>query len=917
MTASNDSLSSVATSARISPLRLTSRYLFFLVIVCVYTYPLVLHPDRYLRGYNDPYLFTWMLVWVARTLFSNPLHLFDTNIFYPYSNTLAFSEPLIVPAALVASPVLALSGNPILAYNVTLLFFQALCGWSAYYATRRITGSEAAGLLAGIVFCVSPFRTGYYNFLNIHLSFAVPLAFVAFVYFLEHQRSRYLLVALALLWMQAITIWYAGIPLALLLFLFAVVFLMLRPSGWRIQTVFAGLVGVVFFVIAVLPVALPYLQAARELGLERTLDDVNYYRADMLSFFDAGKEHLFYRLADSTRYPGLFPGFTVYLLSAVAVFWSTREAKTTSLTFARWMLRFLGWSAVAALIAVAYLLASAGADPSSSATLARLAVSRYLIFLLLAIGLLALLIRGYRWWRGEERHRILGAGDWPIVLGVLALVCMLLTLGPVMHFKSQPVGAGIYRYVYDFFPGFSAIRISLRLAFLALFLLGLLSGFGLVFLEKKLKRRVRLRYLVYAVPVLALVEYLPVPLSYHEVAWNNPPRVYQWLASQREDFALIEFPTKSEPIDSTYVFWSLYHGKRLVNGVSGFYPPFSANVAYSVADLPHSGNVETLRSVHKLRYVLIHLKWIRDEDEKRQWLDLASRPPSGLRTVGEFDHVIVFELTEQPEKNWTWRRMISTDWIAKRPRAEFSISLPDNDQDMRHFVDVSFNGMPVRRIQNNSGDAEYSIDLPQPYHRVRPNELTVKHGYRIAAATEQIQPYRIGGTDTYSPSDIVVVSAGKPYGSTASIWVNGEDYELPRHRGYSVAVMDPESGAVVSRSGFDVRGGAEESARLVAFFTHIPHGSIVAVALNRVGGIHISDSVFNAFQSIGAMQDPRKHGTYASHVIIGVKGAKPGTAVEEIAERAVSRIVGRDRRAMAMRVSAFRLVPGGTPNANN
>ncbi len=907
MTLWNDNVWPAARSTTRSPLRLASVYLLFLLIVCGYTFPLVLHLDRYLRGYNDPYLFTWMLAWVAKTLFSNPLQLFDTNIFYPYGNTLAFSEPLLVPAALVGAPVLAVSENPILAYNVTLLLFQALCGWSAYYATHRITGSEAAGLLAGIVFCVSPFRTGYYNFLNIHLSFAVPLAFLAFVCFLEKQKLRYLSMALLWLWLQAITIWYGGIPLALLLLLLALGFHALRPRGWGVRTLLMGAASAVVFVLAVLPVAWPYLQAARELGFERTLDDVNHFRGDMLSFFDAGKEHLFYRLADSTRYPGLFPGFTVYALSTIALFLSTRGRNTIPLHFDRLVLRLTAWFAFAVFIVMVYLLISPDTGASSTESLGRAATVRYLVFVLLAAGVSAMLFKGYLWRRDNVRDRVLGAADWPLLLGVLALLCMLLTLGPVMHYKSQPVGAGVYRYVYEFFPGFSAIRISLRLAFLALFLLGLLAGFGLVFLENKLRYRGRWRYLVYAAPLAALIEYLPAPLTYQEVSWNDPPPVYRWLASQRDDFAIMEFPTKHESIDSTYVFWSLYHGKPLVNGVSGFYPPFSADVAYSLAALPRTGKVEMLRSVHELRYLLIHLNWFRDPEERRSWIEFKNSPSTGLKTVGEFDDVIVFELEPRSERNWTWTRMLSTDRIEKRPRAALSLTVSDDDG-KRDFIDVKFNGRLLQRIENTSGDAERRIDLTRPYYRVRPNELTLEHGYRITVDTVNDRRYRIGNTGTNSPVDIVVTSAGKPYGSTAAIWVNGSNLELPRHRGYSVVAMDPVKGAVIDRSGFDVGKEAVEHERLIAFFARIPQGSIVAVALNRVGGIHVSDGVFNEFRSIGATQDPRKRDTYASHVIVGVKGAKPGTAVEAIEDRVVRRVVGRDRRAAAMRISGFRLV---------
>lgn len=895
-------------SAGPSTARLVLVYCLFVAIVCVYTYPLVLKPGSYLRGLNDPYLFTWMLIWVSKTIFTDPLGLFDANIFFPYGNTLAFSEPLIVPAVTTAAPVYGLTGNPILAYNVTLILFQALCGWSAYYAARRITGSEAGALLAGILYCASPFRTGYYNYLNIHLSFAVPLAFLAFALFLERQQYRYLVCALALVWIQAITIWYGGIPLTLLLCLFTLGFLLLRPGGWRVRTPLALVWGGAALVVALLPVAWPYFQVTKELGFERSLADVNHYRADLLSFFDAGREHLFYQLADSTRYPGLFPGFTIYILSAVALVSASRDSISHGATGIRKVLVLAGWLGLVLLVAVVFLLVNTERPLPFPTRAAALSTLQYVAYAVLVLGLVLLAAQGRLWQRQSfDRDRSLSVREWSILLSFLVFFSILLTLGPVMHLRGEPFGTGIYAYIYEYFPGFKAIRISLRLAFLALFMLGLLAAFGVLILESRLRPESRLRYLVYVLPVVLAIEYLPARLTYHDVDWESPPEAYRWLASQDGDFAILEFPTKNERIDSTYVFWSLYHGKRLVTGVSGFYPPLAEDVAYSLAELPESRDIEDIKSIYGLRYLLIHLDWMPEASDRAAWRAFRNNPPAGLREVGVFDEVIVFEIERRPDRQWTWVRNLSTDWLLKSPTAKFSIHVAADDREVRHHLDVGFNGAPVKRFENVAGDSAHRIRLPAPYRQVRPNRLVLHDGYRITEATNGDPAYEVGRTGTYSPVDIVVTSAGKPYGSTAVIWVNGENQELPRYRGYNVAVFDPQTGNAVKRSGFDTRRGEAESRRLVHFFERIRQGRIVAVALNQSGGAQITDAAFQAFRSVGASSDPREHPAYSSHVLIGVKGAPPGTAVEAIGGRSITRVIGVDRRTQSMAVSKFRL----------
>ncbi|MGE5265516.1 MAG: hypothetical protein ACM3S0_19230, partial [Acidobacteriota bacterium] len=68
---------------------------FFLALTFVMTNPLVLHVASAVEDRQDALLNTWIIAWVGHGLLTDPLHLFNTNIFYPYPNTLAFSETLI------------------------------------------------------------------------------------------------------------------------------------------------------------------------------------------------------------------------------------------------------------------------------------------------------------------------------------------------------------------------------------------------------------------------------------------------------------------------------------------------------------------------------------------------------------------------------------------------------------------------------------------------------------------------------------------------------------------------------------------------------------------------------------------------------------------------------------------------------
>ena len=84
------------------------------VLAVLHTWPLATAPGTLSRNdNNDAQLNEWIMAWVAHQLPRAPTHLFDANIFFPARHTLAFSEPLIVPA-LLGAPVAWAGGSPVL-----------------------------------------------------------------------------------------------------------------------------------------------------------------------------------------------------------------------------------------------------------------------------------------------------------------------------------------------------------------------------------------------------------------------------------------------------------------------------------------------------------------------------------------------------------------------------------------------------------------------------------------------------------------------------------------------------------------------------------------------------------------------------------------------------------------------------------
>jgi hypothetical protein len=93
---------------------------------------------------------------------------------------------------------------------------------------------------------------------------------------------------------------------------------------------------------------------------------------------------------------------------------------------------------------------------------------------------------------------------------------------------------------------------------------------------------------------------------------------------------------------------------------------------------------------------------------------------------------------------------------------------------------------------------------------------------------------------------------------------------------------------------FDTFVSRAESARLADFIARVPAGWIVVAAIRDDGVGQLADDAVRAFRSVGGRVDPR--GTpFVSHLLIGVKGASPGTAVEAFGPARLMRVIGRDR----------------------
>src|SRR5438552_4790582 len=90
-------------SPRVSRARILATLGLFVGLAVVHTWPLATAPGTLARNDNgDAILHEWIMAWVSHQVVTNPLHLFDANIFYPERHTLAYSDHLFVQSMMGA-----------------------------------------------------------------------------------------------------------------------------------------------------------------------------------------------------------------------------------------------------------------------------------------------------------------------------------------------------------------------------------------------------------------------------------------------------------------------------------------------------------------------------------------------------------------------------------------------------------------------------------------------------------------------------------------------------------------------------------------------------------------------------------------------------------------------------------------------
>ncbi len=328
------------------------------VLLAILTsWPLILHmPSRIAPDLGDPVRTAWEIAWVGHAMLHSPLHLFNSNAFYPHPLSLAFSDSLLGygPAAFFGSGTVA----ALVRYNLLFLFAWSLCFIGAYLLARELGLGRLAGAAAGVAFAYAPYRVTEAGHLHVISSGGLPLALFLLLRGYRRTSPRLVLIGWLVSAWQVSLGFTLGLQYCYLIGVLGLLVLLywwrgrLTPGeGWRgdaspasaetpddtapsrgplipRRVLIVTIVGVAVLGVVAIYQANPYLQVANDYPTaKRTLKEVKNYSSGPAALLSASSENRVWGGATSGMRAHVhsknedvfFPGGLILLLALIGL----------------------------------------------------------------------------------------------------------------------------------------------------------------------------------------------------------------------------------------------------------------------------------------------------------------------------------------------------------------------------------------------------------------------------------------------------------------------------------------------------------------------------------------------------------------------------------------------------------------------
>jgi hypothetical protein len=509
---------------------------------------------------GDPLIITSILSWNAAHL---PLTdaWWNFPAFAPLQGVTAFTEHFLLAYPL-ASPIIWLTGNAVLAYNVVFLLVWPVNALAAYALAHELTGSRPAAFVGGLAFGFAPYLAGHLSHLQLLLVFGMPLGLLG----LHRYRRTGAWSDAALFavgWLAtALASAYTLVFFPVLVLLWCIWFV--RPGEWR--SLAAPAAAAVVASIPLVPLLYGYQVRQAAFGLVRSYGEAKEWAADVTALAGISHREWLWSAWLPTNYgeSSIFPGFTIVglaLLAIVAPAGLARSAADLSRCGADLYgpRRGVVSRGLLALAATLMIVALSGVGP-------------FRIYRVFTLGVLLLLAAIFT----SARFRASWTQRDPVMLyAVAAVTFWLLALGPEPTWAGERILTyGPYRLFFELHIP-AVVRVSARAWMTALPCLAVLAAFGVKALAGRVPR--------YRAAVVGAAALLVIAESWFVVGAVPVPAAMPAGAIPQQA-TVLDVPFSDPFVNAAAQYRAVLGGYRTINGYSGYEAPHLARLRKAFTD---------------------------------------------------------------------------------------------------------------------------------------------------------------------------------------------------------------------------------------------------------------------------------------------------------------------------------------------
>ena len=547
----------VSEAAHARGFRLLAAIGAYVLLAGVETWPLLRDMGTHVAGdQGDPILNAAILVWNATTLpFSEQW--WNAPHYFPTMGVTTFTENLLGVYP-ISSPIYWLTANPLLAYNVALFLTWPLSGLAVFLLVRRLVDRDDAAFLAGLMFAFNPMRGVAVYHIQTLATYGIPFGLVGLHGYLADQRRGWL-VLFGLAWIQqgfanGYYILYGGLIFGLWL-----VYYCSTRSGLRhaVAIVIAWAVSS----LALVPMLLKYRAVHDFMGMHRSINEILYFSASPRSWAEVGDISWLWHWVLPSGKDNLFPGLMVVALTVAGIGHALgRGREPWSAGWLNGRVRGALWAiAGASLASIMWVLWSGPVDTTIGPIAVKIRnLDRSLVVLALAGLLLSVSTPSIRRAVSSRSHLLFYSAG--------ILVFAILACGPILRVDERPIlNPAPYGWLMAL-PGFNELRVPTQIKMIHLVCLAVAAGLSFARLSPRRTRTGLVACGLCASAIALEGWFTAMPLDKSVPLWS-----------------VVEPPDRSEPIlelplgpgfDGAPTLRASVHHRRVMNGVSGYDPPY-------------------------------------------------------------------------------------------------------------------------------------------------------------------------------------------------------------------------------------------------------------------------------------------------------------------------------------------------------